>query len=487
MILHKADDALMCKVFVMTLRGAAQDWFHTLTSGSISSFKELSYVFAKEYTSYQTIKKNPDHLYNLRKKSDVSLRDYIKRFKAETANIVGCDDQIASSAFKRGLPTECELYCELTISPYQTLVEVFVTAERYALWDDDRIAAKKADRPQEGAPAAESYTKFTILVHQILAQVKDMPWLKKPSPLKGNPTKKDTSRYYTFHEGHGHYTNDCFAWKRHLEDLVRDDHCTEFIARGAVQQTKEPPQKVIRINTILADSDESGLTIKEKKRKIKQATMISQVSTDLSLVEDDPVIGFQKKDLIGLDVPHNDALVISIQIARAMVDRIHADKGSAANILQLAVIQQMGLETKINKSAKSLTGFNDATTVTVGTIDLDVYSPPVISSQTFMVIDEASPYNGILGRPWISKINAVTSATHHKIRYPIPGGGIGQINSNQAMARKCSAQGLKKGKQTQFLPVNQAVLKGVEQAEEKADPVPDGRADQKGKGITTPQ
>ncbi|CAL8155820.1 unnamed protein product [Prunus armeniaca] len=183
--------------------------------------------------------------------------------------------------------------------------------------------------------------------------------------------------------------------------------------------------------------------------------MISQVSTDLLPTEDDPIIGFQKKDLIGLDMPHNDALVISIQIAQAMVDRIHADEGSAANILQLAVIQQMGLEAKINKSARSLTGFNGATTVTVGTIDLDVYSPPVVCLQTFMVI---------LGRPWIGMINAITSATHQKIRYPIPGGGVGQINSDQAMARKCSAQGLKKSKQAQFLPVSQADLKEVEQS-----------------------
>ncbi|XP_034212696.1 uncharacterized protein LOC117625198 [Prunus dulcis] len=234
----------MCKVFAMTLRGAAQDWFHTLPSGSISSFMELAYVFTKEYTSYRTIKKNPDHLFNVKKKSDESLRDYIKRFKAERANIVGCDDQIASSAFKR---------------------EVFATTERYALWDDDQIAAKKADQaakqaskengkrrsqPQEGAPAIEKYTKFTIPIHQILAQVNDMPWLKKPSPLKGNLTKKDTSRYCTFHEGYGHYTNDCFAWKRYLEDLVRDGHCTEFISRGAIQQIKdcdatnnEPPRK----------------------------------------------------------------------------------------------------------------------------------------------------------------------------------------------------------------------------------------------------
>ncbi|CAL8993041.1 unnamed protein product, partial [Prunus brigantina] len=173
MILHKTEDALMCKVFAMTLQGAAQDWFHTLPSGSISSFKELAYVFTKEYISYRTIKKNPDHLFNLHKKSDESIRDYIKRFKADRANIVGCDDQIWSSAFKKGLATECELYRELTISPRQTLVEVFATAERYALWDDDRIAEKKADQaaeqaskengkrrsqPQEFAPAAESYT-----------------------------------------------------------------------------------------------------------------------------------------------------------------------------------------------------------------------------------------------------------------------------------------------------------------------------------------
>ncbi|CAL2276513.1 unnamed protein product [Prunus armeniaca] len=158
--------------------------------------------------------------------------------------------------------------------------------------------------------------------------------------------------------------------------------------------------------------------------------MISQVSTDLLPAEDDPVIGFQKKDMIGLDMPHNDALVISIQIAQAMVDRIYADEGSTANILQLAVIHQIGLETKINKSTRSLTGFNGATTVTVGMIDLDVYSQPIVSLQTFMVIDEVSPYNDILGRPWIGKINAITSATHQKIRYPIPGGGVRQINSD---------------------------------------------------------
>lgn len=52
MILYKSEYALMCKVFTMSLRGAAQGWFHTLLPGSIGSFKELALVFTKEYTSY---------------------------------------------------------------------------------------------------------------------------------------------------------------------------------------------------------------------------------------------------------------------------------------------------------------------------------------------------------------------------------------------------------------------------------------------------
>ncbi|CAL2270498.1 unnamed protein product [Prunus armeniaca] len=231
MILHKANDALMCK-----------------------------------YTSYRTIEKNPDHLYNLRKKSDESLRDYIKRFKAEKANIVGCDDRIASSAFKKGLPAEHDLYRELTITPSQSLAEVYETAERYALWDEDRIAAKKSTKqedqptkragqrsngfsnknkdkrrshPQGDAAAGENYTKFTIPIHQILAQVKNKPWVRRLPPLKGDPDKRDTSKYCAFHGTHGHTTNNCLAWKAHLEELVREGHCTEFITKQAIQQIED--------------------------------------------------------------------------------------------------------------------------------------------------------------------------------------------------------------------------------------------------------
>ncbi|XP_034203568.1 uncharacterized protein LOC117618048 [Prunus dulcis] len=414
MILYKGDDALMCKVFAMTLRGATQDWFHTLPSASIGNFKELALTFTKEYTSYNTIRKHVDHLFNLHKKPDMSLQDYLRRFKAEKANIIGCNGQVASSAFKKGLPTEHKLYRELAITPSQTLVEVFAMAERCALWDDDRIATKKANkkvdhptmqasqksnqfeqkaqdkhrsRPQERGSEIGTFTEFAIPIHQILAQVKDKSWVKRPPPMRGDPSKRDTNKYCAFHEEHSHYTNNYNAWKRHLEELDRESHCTEFVAKKTIQQIedrvaafKESPQKVIRINTVLADSQESGLTTKERKRKITQATHVSQVTTGVPAIVDTPIIGFQKNDLIGLCLPHNDALVICIQIEQVVVERVHVDKSSAANILQLSVIQQMGLEPKISKFSRSLTGFNDAISITVRKIDLDSHSPTVACS-----------------------------------------------------------------------------------------------------------
>lgn len=121
----------------------------------------------------------------------------------------------------------------------------------------------------------------------------------------------------------------------------------------------------------------------------------------------------------------------------------------------------MRVEAKINKSARSLTGFNGATTITIGMLELDVYSLLLITAHMFMIIDEVSPYNRILGKPWFGKINVITSAMHQKIHYSISWECVSQINSNQAIARKCSAQGLKKGKQTQFILVNHADLKGA--------------------------
>ena len=112
----------------------------------------------------------------------------------------------------------------------------------------------------------------------------------------------------------------------------------------------------------------------------------------------------------------------------------------------------MGLESTIMRRAEVLTGFNGHTSTTIGEITLDVKTSPVVSKQTFTIVSDPSPYNGNLGRPWLIKLDAVTSVKYQKIRFRVLGGGIGEIKSDQAASRRCTVQMLKKSKKKTFTP-----------------------------------
>ncbi|KAM2057968.1 hypothetical protein ACFX16_030598 [Malus domestica] len=74
----------------------------------------------------------------------------------------------------------------------------------------------------------------------------------------------------------------------------------------------------------------------------------------------------------------------------------------------------MGLENTIIRRAKVLTRFNGHTLSVIGHITLDVKTPPVVSKQTFTIVSDPSPYNGILRRPWLIKLDAATSVKYKK-------------------------------------------------------------------------
>ncbi|KAM0975985.1 hypothetical protein ACFX2C_018947 [Malus domestica] len=138
MILYRNNNDLMCKIFATTLQGEAQDWFYTLLPQSIWNFDELSLVFTKEYSSCHSIKKKYDHLFDVKKNPKESLCDYVRRFKAEKAKIIGCNDSIARAAFQKGLSIDHPLFEKLIMKEDLTLAESFAMAEKHAFWDEVR-------------------------------------------------------------------------------------------------------------------------------------------------------------------------------------------------------------------------------------------------------------------------------------------------------------------------------------------------------------
>ena len=286
----------MCKILSTTLQGEAQDWFHTLPPQFIQNFDDLSLVFTKEYSSYRSIKKKSDHLFNVKKNPKESLRDYVKRFKAEKEKIVGCDDSIASAAFQKGLPADHLIFGEMIMKEDLTLVDSFALAEKHALWDEawraekvpeqpkkelvvaqrkedgkrpskSRQEAKRRDRPmaKEGS-TTKNYSKFSISIHQILRDVKNEPWFKSLRQSKWDTSKLDHTKYCAFHRGPGHTTESCYTWKNYLEKLVKEGKVDKYLDKPAAQprrnaeEEEEPPAKTIRINGIFAESEHLGAT-----------------------------------------------------------------------------------------------------------------------------------------------------------------------------------------------------------------------------------
>ncbi|XP_068328128.1 uncharacterized protein [Pyrus communis] len=206
MVLYRSNDALMCKILATTLQGEAQDWFHTLPPRSIRSFDDLSLVFTNKYSSYYSIKKKSDHLFNVKKNPKKSHRHYVKKFKVEKVKIVGYDDSIASATFQKGF---------------------------------------LADHPLFG---------------ELISEL----WLKLPKQSKGDTSKLDHTKYCIFHRGLEHTTNDYYTWKNYLEKLVKEGKVDRYLDKPIAQPKKnadaDEEEEDAAGFTSLAESERFGLT-----------------------------------------------------------------------------------------------------------------------------------------------------------------------------------------------------------------------------------
>nr|XP_009614859.1 uncharacterized protein LOC104107693 [Nicotiana tomentosiformis] len=99
------------------------------------------------------------------------------------------------------------------------------------------------------------------------------------------------------------------------------------------------------------------------------------------------------------DFPLNDALVITLRISNTDVKHIMVDDGSGACVIHPRVLAQMRLEDKIVPHCITLTGFKNAVEWTSGEITLPVLAGDITLETTFHIMDRATAYNAIVGRP----------------------------------------------------------------------------------------
>jgi hypothetical protein len=77
---------------------------------------------------------------------------------------------------------------------------------------------------------------------------------------------------------------------------------------------------------------------------------------------------------------------------------------------------------------------------------MDVKAGTISSPTEFFVLKTFSPYNAILGRPWLHKMGAVPSTLHQRLRFPTPQ-GIMEIRGDQLAAKQCLVAAIKQKSQ----------------------------------------
>ena len=113
---------------------------------------------------------------------------------------------------------------------------------------------------------------------------------------------------------------------------------------------------------------------------------------------DDP-ISFPPINPTRVITPHYDALVLTVCIKSFDVHRVLIDPGSAADLLHLPDFNQLRVSIyRLHSSGKILSGFNGATTLSVGDITFSVKAGPVTQQVLFSVVEDLGPYNAILDR-----------------------------------------------------------------------------------------
>ena len=291
-------------------------------------------------------------------------------------------------------------------------------------------------------------------------QIKDDPSLKWPEKMKGDPNKRNRSKYCYFHRDHGHDTDECFDLKQQVENLIRQGKLKSFLGRDHKDEAEEssrPPLGEIRV-IIGGNSTDQSYKSKKAYLKVVQSVQLSGQSLRAKSMDEQPIT-FTDEDAERIHHPYDDAIVITLLIADYTTKRVLMDNESSADILYYPAFQQMRIgRDQLRLVNSPPVGFSGMKVQPVGTISLPVvvgaYSQQITKNVNFLVVDCSSLYNATIGRSTLNSWKAVTSTYHLSVKFPTEH-GVGQVQGDRLVTRECYLAMLAMDEQLQTMNIEE--------------------------------
>ena len=206
-------------------------------------------------------------------------------------------------------------------------------------------------------------------------------------------------------------------------------------------QPFQPTQDVIREIKMITEGPFTEGSFKSLKKAYQRQVNSVHMIPLFKQQRTDREMSFNEMDTRGVKQPHNDPLVIMLNIEGFNTKRILVDNDSSADIIYLLAFQQLKLDPRRLRSFDSpLVSFNGDRVYPRGIVTLIVtvgtYLVQLTCQLDFLVVDCPSSYNVIIGRPTLNKWKTTTSTYCLNVKFPTDN-GVGEVKRDQVLAREC--------------------------------------------------
>ncbi|XP_014515523.1 uncharacterized protein LOC106773338 [Vigna radiata var. radiata] len=385
MAVYSSDELVWCRVFSLSLRDEALDWFHSLPPRSIDGFVTLRHLFTQQYASNRSRGLTYTALVRMKQRREESLKEFMERFNRTARQVRNADQRLVVGTLTTALrpgPFVDYLYEEepQSMDELQHKLAGFIRVEegrahRGEQWEgeasgvpggrtgQDRRGEKRQNegefrrvvRREPETRGIQQYVHHTPLNAPRVRVMEEALRAHLLSVVRSpTPRGADESKHCRYHQNRGHSTEDCVTLKDKLESLVQAGHLREFVQRvnprvgrsragqGELQPVvrRDPPgnerpetnggnERPLRgiINTISGGFAGGGPSSAARKRHLRSLLNVNGIRMARRTM---PIITFSDEDFHAPDPYQDDPMVITAIIARYSVGKVLVDQGSSA-------------------------------------------------------------------------------------------------------------------------------------------------------------
>ncbi|GJT74396.1 reverse transcriptase domain-containing protein [Tanacetum coccineum] len=233
-----------CHMFNSTFTGNARVWFDDLPKETIDSYDDLKKAFLENYLQQKKCIKDPVEIHNIRQRDGESTEEFVRRYKLACRDVKGALECMKISGFMHGI-TNPELIKRLhdkiskSVDEMMRVTTAFLRGEvaasnrerkkSFPSWKQQEANQKQnfkkgGFRNQQRAERKQD--RFALLTKspkEIFAL--DKGKFKAPPPMTTPVEKRNANKFYEFHRGVGHTTDECMHLRKHIEEMLKAGSC----------------------------------------------------------------------------------------------------------------------------------------------------------------------------------------------------------------------------------------------------------------------